>query len=78
MEPGTSEGEYQMLYHAPSTAQNADTPNFELLRHSGWSVNMICGHYCVAFKGSQEVVLAWQNGEWKQIGGRGGTFAAAA
>ncbi|MCZ2341606.1 MAG: hypothetical protein LC104_07390 [Bacteroidales bacterium] len=68
-----------MRYRTQSaSSQHADTPNFELLRHSGWSVNMICGHYCVAFKGSQEVVLAWQNGEWKQVGGRGGTFAAAA
>lgn len=57
---------------------SSETPNYELLRHSGWSVNMICGHYCVAFRGSQEVVLVWANGEWKQVGGRGGAFEVIA
>ena len=55
-----------------------DEPNYEILRHAGWAVNVMCGAYCVAFRGSEEVVLLWQKGEWNQVGGRGGLFRAAA
>lgn len=47
-------------------------PNFELLRHTGWSVMAMCGDYCVAFRGAEEAVLAWRNGAWQQLGSRTG------
>ena len=46
-------------------------PNFELLRRSGWSVNTIAGSYCVAWRGRDEVVFQWREGNWQRVGGRG-------
>jgi hypothetical protein len=46
-------------------------PNFELLRRSGWSVNSIAGPYCVAWRGRDEVVFQWREGNWQRLGGRG-------
>jgi hypothetical protein len=53
-------------------------PNFELLRQSGWSVGTTAGPYCVAFRGPEEVVLVWRNGEWEQVTSRTGTHSRAA
>ena len=47
------------------------TPNFELLRRNGWSLNTISGPYCVAWKGRDEVVFQWREGSWQRVGGRG-------
>jgi|YNPBryunderm2012_1023409.scaffolds.fasta_scaffold09320_4 hypothetical protein len=50
--------------------QGFHEPNLELLRHTGWSVMAMCGDYCVAFRDTEEAVLAWRNGTWQQIGSR--------
>jgi hypothetical protein len=53
-----------------------EEPNFELLRRAGWSPSCITGAYCVAWRGRDEVVFEWRDGEWHRVGGRG--FSAAA
>jgi hypothetical protein len=55
----------------------ADPPNYELLRVAGWVVGAVVGRYCVAWRGAEEVVLVWQNGEWSQVAGRGAVRKAA-
>ncbi len=44
-------------------------PNWELLRRLGWSVANISGAYCVAWRGRDEVVFEWRNGNWYRLGG---------
>ena len=51
-------------------------PNFELLRRAGWSVSSISGSYCVAWRGSAEVVFQWRGEGWMRVGGRGLSEAA--
>jgi hypothetical protein len=62
-----------MQPNSPLAIPVESAPNFELLRRHGWSVNNICGAYCVAFRGADELVLEWQNGHWQRVGGRGAT-----
>ena len=57
---------------SPLLLSRETEPNFELLRRYGWSVNSISGAYCVAWRGRDEVVFQWRNGEWHRVGGRGG------
>ena len=57
------------LQSTPSTE-----PNLELVRIHGWSIASVCGPYCVAWKGNQEIVLVWRNAGWQRVGG---TAAAA-
>jgi hypothetical protein len=45
-------------------------PNFELLRGAGWSISSFTGSYCVAWRGRDEVVFQWRDGEWHRVGGR--------
>lgn len=45
-------------------------PNFELLRGSGWAIASFTGSYCVAWRGRDEVVFEWRDGEWHRVGGR--------
>lgn len=47
------------------------TPNVELLRRNGWSVNSESGAYCVAWRGRDEVVFEWRIDGWHRVGGRG-------
>jgi hypothetical protein len=56
---------------SPLNLGRTSEPNFELLRRNGWSVNTISGTYCVAWRGSDEVVFEWQGDTWRRIGGRG-------
>ena len=49
---------------------SADLPNYELLRKTGWAVNAVVGRYCVAFRGPEEVVMMWRDGEWKLVANR--------
>jgi hypothetical protein len=55
---------------------DADEPNPELIRPTGWSVQSIHGEYVVAWRGPDEVVLRWRAGGWVQVAGRG-EFRAA-
>jgi hypothetical protein len=57
---------------SPLIATQEPTPNFELLRRQGWTVNTISGPYCVVWRGRDEVVFQWKGGEWHRVGGRGG------
>ncbi len=52
-------------------------PDVDALRRAGWSVAGMVGQYAVAFRGAEEVVFAWRNGEWQIVGGRTGTARAA-
>ena len=47
----------------------SDQPNPELVRRQGWRVNATVGRYCVAWRGREEVVLVWRNGDWHPISG---------
>lgn len=51
-------------------------PDMDLLRRDGWSVAGTVGQYCVAFRGAEEVVFAWRQGEWRVVGVRTTTKAA--
>lgn len=44
-------------------------PNVEMVRRLGWSVKAASGHYCVAWRGADEVVLVWRGGHWERVGG---------
>jgi len=46
-----------------------DLPNEELVRRAGWRVNAMVGPYCVAWRGRDEVVLVWREGEWQALSG---------
>lgn len=46
-------------------------PNVELLRRGGWSPASVTGAYCVAWRGRDEVVFEWRDGDWYRVGGRG-------
>ena len=56
---------------SPIGSARNDTPNVELLLSCGWSVNQISGRYCVAWRGSDEVVFEWRGDGWYRVGGRG-------
>jgi hypothetical protein len=61
----------------PDSPAASDPPNYELLRGSGWAVGAVVGRYCVAWRGAEEVVLVWRDGEWQQVAGRGTARQAA-
>ena len=58
------------------TPPTLSLPNFESLREAGWSIKTVTGAYCVAWRGADEVVFAWRDGEWQRVTTR--TFARAA
>jgi hypothetical protein len=66
-----------MSADAPDLPVPGDPPNYELLHLAGWAVGAVVGRYCVAWRGADEVVLAWQGGEWRQVAGRGALRQAA-
>lgn len=47
----------------------ADEPKTELLRRFGWNVKASYGQYCVIWRGSEEVVMVWRDGQWERVGG---------
>ena len=47
----------------------ANDPKPELLRRHGWNVKAIYGEYCVVWRGAEEIVMVWRNGEWERAGG---------
>lgn len=51
-----------------------DDPKPELLRRDGWIVKAVYGSYCVVWRGHEEVVMFWRDGQWE----RAGTLRAAA
>jgi hypothetical protein len=63
---------------SPEPKRVVEFPNVELLRRDGWAVASLTGSYCVAFRGSEEVVLAWRDGQWHQVAGRGGALRSVA
>jgi hypothetical protein len=67
-----------MSHDAPEPTRVVEFPNVELLRRTGWAVASQSGPYCVAFRGSDEVVLAWRDGKWHQVSGRGAPLRDAA
>jgi hypothetical protein len=52
-------------------------PNLSQLREAGWSIGATFGAYCVAWRGSDEVVFAWRGGEWHVISNRSSGRLAA-
>ena len=52
-----------------ATQVRSDQPNSELVRRQGWRVNALVGRYCVAWRGREEVVLVWREGDWHPISG---------
>lgn len=64
-----------MSHNLQELSQSVDRPRWELIRQSGWTVNAMHGSYCVVWRGQEEVVLAWHDGQWRQVSGRsGGAF----
>ena len=53
------------------TYQSQGNPNLELLRRQGWQIGTYRGPYCVAWKGSTEVLLVWRDHSWQRLSGRG-------
>jgi len=51
--------------------------NWTQLHEAGWSIGAMFGSYCVAWRGSDEVVFAWRNGEWHVISHRSSGRLAA-
>ena len=56
-----------MTSHTDAATPTLTLPNFEPLRHAGWSIKTVTGAYCVAWRGPDEVVFAWRAGEWQQV-----------
>ena len=56
-----------MTSRTDTAAPTLALPNFEPLRHAGWSIKTVTGDYCVAWRGPDEVVFAWRDGEWQQV-----------
>ena len=52
-------------------------PNPELIRRAGYSVVAVCGRYCVAARGAEQIVLEWRDGTWERVAGKGSWQAAA-
>lgn len=57
-----------MTQHTPRTP--AADPNPELLRSQGWAVATVVGEYCVAWRGSEELVWVWRNDGWQPVASR--------
>ncbi len=49
--------------------RTAYSPNIDQLHSQGWSIVSASGPYCLAWKGSQEVLLIWRDGNWKTVSG---------
>lgn len=45
-----------------------DEPRLELLRRDGWNIKAAYGPYCVVWRGSEEVVMVWHDGQWVRAG----------
>lgn len=45
-------------------------PNLEVLRAQGWQIGSVNGAYCVAWKGSAEVLLVWRGSGWYRLSGK--------
>jgi hypothetical protein len=45
----------------------APYPNTDLLRFQGWAIISSSGPYCTVWKGSQEVLLIWREGNWQTV-----------
>jgi hypothetical protein len=58
------------MSHPHSIESTVEDANVELLRATGWAVATIVGRYCVAWRGSDEVVFTWQSGGWRAVSGR--------
>ena len=56
-----------MTNHAEDGTPTLSLPNFEPLRQAGWSIKTVTGAYCVAWRGADEVVFAWRDGEWQRV-----------
>ncbi len=56
-----------MTSRTDTAAPTLALPNFEPLRSAGWSIKTVTGAYCVAWRGPDEVVFAWRDGEWQQV-----------
>jgi hypothetical protein len=59
------------MYKTTQITQPQDEPNTDLLRLQGWSIISAYGLYCMAWKGSQELLLIWRNGSWHKVWGQG-------
>ena len=44
-------------------------PNAELIRRHGWRVTSQSGRYCVAWRGRDEFVFEWLDGDWRPVSG---------
>lgn len=53
----------------PVIPMKPDEPKLELLRRHGWSVKSAHGNYCVVWRGSEEVLMVWRDGQWERAGG---------
>ena len=42
-------------------------PDTEQLRSRGWSIISTHGRYCTAWKGNQEILLVWRDGNWERV-----------
>lgn len=51
-------------------------PDFDMLRRSGWQVNLVIGRYCVAWRGHHEALFAWHDSKWHQVPARPALRAA--
>ena len=56
---------------------NGTEPDYDALRRYGWAVNHVCGQYCVAWRGSDELVFVWGRDGWRQVSDRGAMRQAA-
>jgi hypothetical protein len=50
--------------------ERAAQPNLEILRNQGWLIVSTFGAYCTGWKDGEEVLLAWQNGNWLRLSGK--------
>jgi hypothetical protein len=60
------------ISHYVAGHQPQSEPDTDLLRLQGWSVISSDGLYCSAWKGSQEILVVWQDGHWQKLCGNSG------
>lgn len=58
-----------MTDHKRIRAYDPEEPNVHLVRRDGWMVGTTVGRYCVAWRGREEVVFVWRDGEWHAVSG---------
>jgi hypothetical protein len=49
------------------TTADRSEPNVELLRRYGYAVGTCHGPYCVAWRGNDEVLVVWSDGDWRRV-----------